>query len=91
MKRAALWYAGAMNERIRSIVEEARKLTPEQRREMFDLLEIEFAGEQSDGTPEDVAAAWLEEVERRMAKAERGETTFVDAVQVLQRLRQIIR
>ena len=80
-----------MNDRIRSIVEEARKLTPDERREMFDLLEIEFAGEQSDGTPEEVEAAWLEEVERRIAKAERGETTPVDADQVMQRLRQIIR
>jgi hypothetical protein len=80
-----------MNDRIRTIVEEARKLTPDERREMFDLLEIEFAAEQSDGTPEEVEAAWLEEVQRRIAKAERGETTPVHADQVLQRLRQIIR
>jgi hypothetical protein len=80
-----------MNDRIRTIVEEARKLTPDERREMFDLLEIEFAAEQSDGTPEEVEAAWLEEVERRVAKAARGETTPVDADQVLQRLRQVIR
>jgi len=80
-----------MNDRIRTIVEEARKLTLEERREMFDLLEIEFAGEQSDGTPEEIEAAWLEEVRRRIAKSERGETTPVDADQVLQRLRQVIR
>lgn len=80
-----------MNDRVRSIVEEARKLTPEERREMFDMLEVEFAGEQSDGTPEEIEAAWLEEVERRIAKAERGETMFVDAGQVMERLRQVIR
>lgn len=80
-----------MNERVRMIVEEARKLSPDERREMFDLLEAEFAGEASDGTPEEIEAAWLEEVRRRIAKAERGETTPVDADQVLQRLRQIIR
>jgi hypothetical protein len=80
-----------MNDRIRGIVEEARKLTPDERREMFDLLEIEFAGEQSDGTPEEIEAAWLEEVRLRIARAERGETTPIDADQVLKRLRQIIR
>ena len=80
-----------MNDRVRSIVEEARKLSPEERREMFDMLEIEFAGEQSDGTPEEIEAEWLEEIERRIAKAERGETTFVDAEQVIERLRQVIR
>jgi hypothetical protein len=80
-----------MNDRIRSIIDETRKLTPEERREMFDVLEIEFAGEHSDGTPAEIEAAWLEEVRQRIAKAERGETTPVDADQVLQRLRQVIR
>lgn len=80
-----------MNDRIRTIVEEARKLTPDDRREMFHWLEIEFAGEQSDGTPEEVEAAWLEEVERRVAKAERGETTFVDGEEVIARARRLIR
>ena len=80
-----------MNDRIRTIVEEARKLTPEERREMFDLLEIEFAGDEGDGTPEEVEAAWLEEVERRVAKAERGETTFIDAEEVIARARGLIR
>lgn len=80
-----------MNDRIRTIIEEARKLSPDERREMFDWLDVEFAGERSDETPEEVEAAWLEEVERRIAKAERGETTFVDAEQVMERLRQVIR
>ena len=80
-----------MNERIRTIVDEARKLTPQERLELFDLLEVEFAGDQGDGTPEQVEAAWLEEVERRIAQAERGETTFVDAEEVLARMRQLIR
>jgi hypothetical protein len=80
-----------MNERVRMIVEEARKLSPKERREMFDWLDVEFADERSDGTPEEIEAAWLEEVRLRIAKAERGETTPIDADQVLQRLRQIIR
>ena len=77
-----------MNDRVRAIIEEARKLTPEERLELVDTLEAEFSDH---GTPEEIEAAWLEEVERRMAAAERGETTFVDAEEVLARMRQIIR
>jgi putative addiction module component (TIGR02574 family) len=80
-----------MNDRIRNIVDEARKLTPQERLELFDLLEVEFAGNEGDGTPEEVQAAWLEEVERRIAAAERGETTFVDAEEVMARVRRRIR
>jgi hypothetical protein len=80
-----------MNDRVRAIIEEARKLTPEERLELVDLLEAEVTGQKSEGTPEEIEAAWLEEVERRMAAAERGETTFVDAQEVLTRMRQLIR
>lgn len=80
-----------MNDRIRTIVEEARKLTPEERREMFDWLDVEFAGERSDGTPEEIEAAWLEEVRRRIAQSERGETTPVDLEEALARARTLIR
>jgi hypothetical protein len=66
-----------MNRRVRAIVEEARKLTPRERLELFDLLDVEFAGDEGDGTPAEVEAAWLDEVERRIARAERGETTAV--------------
>lgn len=79
-----------MNDRVRAIIEEARKLSPEERLELVDLLEIEV-GQQSEGTREEIEAAWLEEVERRMRAAERGETTFVDAEEVLARMRQLIR
>ena len=80
-----------MNDRVRAIIEEARKLTPQERLELVDLLEAEFTGEESEGTPEEVEAAWLEEVERRIAAAERGEATFVNAEEVLARMRQLIR
>jgi hypothetical protein len=80
-----------MNDRVRAIIEEARKLSPQERVELVDLLEAEFAGEESEGPPEEIEAAWLEEVERRVAAAERGETAFVDAKEVLARMRQLIR
>lgn len=80
-----------MNQRVRMIVDEARKLTPEERRQMFDLLEVEFAGDEGDGTPEEIQAAWLEEVERRIAQSERGETTPVEFEEAMARARALIR
>ena len=80
-----------MNERVRAIVEEARKLTPQERLELFDLLEATFVGDEGDGTPEEIEAAWIEEVERRIDQAERDGTEFVDFEQVMARLRQLVR
>ncbi len=77
-----------MNERVRAIVEEARKLTPEERRERVDLLETELVDE---STPEEIEAAWLEEVERRVAEAERGEAVFFDAEEVFAEARRLLR
>ncbi len=79
-----------MNERVRAIVEETRKLSPEERLELFGLLEVEFSREQ-DGTPEEIEAAWIEEVERRIAEAEREGTQFLDFEEVMTRARQLIR
>ena len=80
-----------MNHPVRAIVEEARKLTAEERLELFDLLEAEFAGDEGDGTPEEVEAAWLEEVQRRIDKDERGETAFVDFDEAMAKARERIR
>jgi putative addiction module component len=80
-----------MNERVRAIVEEARKLSPQERLELFDLLEATFAGDEGDGTPEKVEAAWLKEVEERVARVERGEAVLVDYEDVMARARRRIR
>jgi hypothetical protein len=80
-----------MNERVRAIVEEARKLTAEERLELFDVLEATFVGDEGDGTPEQVEAAWIKEVERRMDQAERDGTVFIDVEEVMARLRQLAR
>jgi hypothetical protein len=80
-----------MNERVRAIIEEARKLTPEERRELFDLLEATFAGDEGDGAPEEIEAAWLEEVEDRIASVERGESVLVDYEEAMARARRRIR
>jgi putative addiction module component (TIGR02574 family) len=75
-----------MNKRVTSIIEEARKLSPEEREELFLRLREEF--DDSDGTPEEIEAAWAEELDRRIDKAERGEATFVPAEEVHERLRE---
>jgi len=80
-----------MNKRVTAIIEEARKLAPEERQDLLELLQIEFAGDDEEGTPAEIEAAWLEEVERRIEKAERGETTAVDFDVVMARAKALIR
>ena len=80
-----------MNKRVASIIEEARQLTPEEREELLLRLRLEFEAETADGTPEEIEAAWMEEIERRIASAERGETTPVPHDQVMAELRKLIR
>jgi hypothetical protein len=80
-----------MNDRVRAIIEEARKLTPEERVELLDLLDAAFAEDEGDGTPQEIEAAWLDEVERRAVRAERGETKSIDFDEAMARARRRIR
>ena len=77
-----------MNTRVASIIEEARKLTPQEREELLARLRYEFEDEGAEGTPEEIEAAWLEEVERRIAGVERGETTSEPSEIVHDRIRE---
>ena len=89
---AGKWYIVDMNKRVTAIVEEARKLTHEERLELLDLMHIEIAcDEAAEGTPEEIEVSWVEEVERRIEKADRGETTFVDFDEVMAKARALIR
>jgi putative addiction module component (TIGR02574 family) len=76
-----------MNQRVKALVDEARKLTPD---EQWDLLrqlhQVVDDDETADGTPEEIEAAWMEEVERRAAAVERGESQLVDADVVFARI-----
>jgi hypothetical protein len=68
------------------IVEEALALSPEDRAYVADVIEQSL----SDGgfaTPE-IAAAWAEEIERRIAAYERGEASADDARVSLNRMRR---
>ncbi|MDX2288856.1 MAG: addiction module protein [Hyphomicrobiaceae bacterium] len=76
-----------MNQRVKAIVEEARKLSSDERADLVERLQQEFAADISDGTPEEIEAAWAAEVERRIAAAERGETVSIPAEEVMAELR----
>jgi putative addiction module component (TIGR02574 family) len=78
-----------MNKRVTAIIEEARKLTPEERLDLLDLLHVEFADDEAAaGTPEEIEAAWLEEVERRVERHDRGETTSIGSDELFAQIRQ---
>jgi len=75
-----------MNKRVTAIVEQARKLTPEERWELVDQLLADRLA--TEGTPAEIEQAWLEECERRMAAHERGETSFVGSDEIFDRIRE---
>ena len=79
-----------MNDRVRTILDQARRLTPKERQELLDLFEVEFASD-AEGTPEEIEAAWLDEVERRIEAAEPDGTTFIDFDEAMRRARERIR
>jgi hypothetical protein len=76
-----------MSQRVKALVDEARKLTPD---EQWDLLRqlhqvLDEDDEPADGTPEEIEAAWIDEVERRAAAVARGESKLVDFDVAMQR------
>ena len=78
-----------MNDRVKTLIDEARKLTPDERLQlMAELSSVIDGDEPADGTPEEIEAAWTEEVERRLAADERGEVTWTPAAEVLARIRR---
>ena len=79
-----------MNTRVTSIIEDARKLTPQEREKLLLRLQHEFADDESEGTPEEIEAAWVEEAERRIASAQRGDTTFISHEDGMAELRRLI-
>lgn len=67
-----------MNQRVKALVDEARKLTPDEQWELLRQLHEAFDDEPAEGTPEEIEAAWMEEVERRAAAVERGDSKLID-------------
>ena len=72
-----------MNERVKKLSEEIRKLSPEEQADLIDeLLVLTY----SEPDPE-IEKALGEEVERRLDAYERGETTAVPVEEAMARLR----
>ena len=72
-----------MNERVKKLSEEIRKLSPEEQADLMDELLVLTYREPD---PE-VEKAWAEEAERRLAAYERGETTAIPLEEAMARLR----
>ncbi len=72
-----------MNERVKKLSEEIRKLTPEEQADLMDELLVLTSREPD---PE-IEKAWAEEAEQRVDAFERGETQAIAAEEVMARLR----
>jgi putative addiction module component (TIGR02574 family) len=68
---------------------QALKLSPPERDELLRALIASIDGEPED-TPEAIARAWDEEIERRIADLEAGRTRSVPAEQVFAEIRALI-
>lgn len=67
----------------------ALQLAPRERDELIGVL-IESIDEQPEGTPEEIARAWDEEIGRRIDDFEAGRTEGVPAEEVFARIRALI-
>jgi putative addiction module component (TIGR02574 family) len=70
------------------VLHDALELSPEDRGFVADQLEQSLRGGEF-ASPE-IAAAWKEEIERRIAAFERGETKGIDADESIERLRRFL-
>jgi hypothetical protein len=68
---------------VEKILEEALKLDPKDRA----LVVAELSRAESDATPEEVEAAWREEIALRVRSIEEGTADTVDGREVSQRVR----
>lgn len=76
-----------VNDRVDGIVEEACRLTPGERLELFERLRAEFPVE-AGGPAGDIEAAWLKEVERNISQAASGKARLVDLAEAASRARR---
>jgi putative addiction module component (TIGR02574 family) len=72
-----------MNERVKKLSEEVRKLTPDEQAALMDEL-LALAVQNPDPA---IEQAWAEEAERRLDAFERGETDTAPADNIMNKLR----
>jgi putative addiction module component (TIGR02574 family) len=77
-----------VTDEARRILDAAMQLPEAERAELAELL-TESIGEGF--ATEEIKAAWIAEVKRRMTALERGETTLVDFDEMMNRLRAKVR
>ena len=73
-------------EPVKDLEIRALRLTPQERRELIHRLVLSLDGP-ADGTPEQIATAWDEEIARRLDDMEAGRSTWVPADQVMAKIR----
>ena len=71
---------------LKEIENQALQLSPQERGELIRRLIISLDGEPEE-SPEAIAKAWDEEIARRVADMEAGRTQWIDADEVMTRLR----
>ena len=71
-----------MNQRVKTVFEQAQKLNPDEREQLAELLMATIE------TNSEIDAAWIAEIEDRIAAGDRGEAHFVSAEEVLAKLRR---
>jgi putative addiction module component (TIGR02574 family) len=75
--------------RVEDLKTQALKLSPHDRDELVRALIASIDGE-PEGTPEEIAKAWDEEIVRRVADLEAGRTIGIPAEQVFAEIRGMI-
>jgi putative addiction module component (TIGR02574 family) len=83
-RRGGIMLGLSMNERVKRLTEEIRKLPPEEQAELIDELIVLTYREPN---PE-IDKAWAEEAERRMVAVRSGETQTIPMEEVMERLRK---
>lgn len=76
-----------MTERVQHLLDQVMTLTPTERAELLTELQARFDAPSEMGAEE----AWAREIERRIARAERGETVGTDWETVRDRLEKKLR
>jgi putative addiction module component (TIGR02574 family) len=79
-----------MTSAVKALLEQAMRLSPEERAEMANALD----GMNADApalSPDDLAAAWRPELDRRREELERGEVPTIDAREAIDGIRALLR
>ena len=76
-----------MHDQVVELAERGKKLAPEDRSRLVDML----LGSLHEAPLLEVAAAWDEEVERRLAAYDRGELQSLDGEEVLAKARRLVK